>query len=182
MSIQFEVREATALDALNFAGGRPLLRKLLPYQARRYPSLLVMKAGDPVAFVTFASHPRRRVEFALLVKPQAQGMMVGLVRLAHLTLCQLAQDGTRFYAHVRTTNQVARRMARLVGFRPLRFRDGSIWLFREAPHDRFGEQFNGCYGKESRKGPGHDEPAKSSCPGPAAFCDGGRNGAHGADP
>jgi len=138
MSLPFEVREASALDALQFAGARPMLRKMLPYQARRFPSLLVLRAGVPVAFVTFASHPRRRVEFAMLVKPQAQSMMVGLVRLAHLTLCQLAQDGTRFYAHVRATSEVARRMARLVGFRPLRFRDGSIWLFREARHDRFG--------------------------------------------
>jgi hypothetical protein len=182
MSLPFEVREATAFDALEFAGSRPMLRKLLPMQARRYPSLLVSRAGVAVAFVTFASHPRGRVEFAMLVKPPAQEMMIGLVRLAHLTLCHLAQDGTRFYAHVRASSEVARRMARLVGFRPLRFRDGSIWLFREARDDRISRELEWGHGKKGREGGCNGAPAKRRCPGAAAFDHGGGNLAHGAHP
>lgn len=182
MSLPFEVREATALDALEFAGSRTMLRRLLPMQARRFPSLLVSHDGQAVAFVTFASHPRRRVEFTMLVKPPAEQMMLGLVRLAHLTLCQLAQDGTRFYAHVRPTNLAGRRMARLVGFRPLRFRDGSIWLFRETRHDGNSQHADRKDRQAGGKSASHGAPAGRSLAGAAAFDNGGGNVAHGAHP
>lgn len=125
-----EVREATAFDALEFAGDRLGLRQKLPFQVRRCPSLIVCHEGQHVALVSFYTWRNHRVEFTMLVKPLASQMMLALIRLAHLTLCRFAHDGILVFAHIRSSDARAARMARLVGFKPAKFGDGSIWLFK----------------------------------------------------
>lgn len=126
----FEVWPATVLDAMEFAGGRAFLRKILVFQVRKTEAFLVTKQGQHVALAMLCRHRAKRVEYAMFVKPVAAQNMVGLVRLAHLTLSKLAQDGILVFAHMRGTNTQSCRMARLTGFEPGQMRDASIWFFR----------------------------------------------------
>jgi hypothetical protein len=126
----FNTRPATVLDAMDFAGGRAFLRKVLVYQVRHTDATLVLTDETHLALAMLYRHRAKRVEYAMFVKPEAQRHMVGLVRLAQLTLSKLAQDGILVFAHVRSCDVRAQRMASLTGFVPGRMRDASIWFFR----------------------------------------------------
>jgi hypothetical protein len=118
------------LQALEFAGNRRQLRKVLFYQVRHTDAYLIRAGGEPVALAMFFEKRKRLVEFAMTVKPEAAAHMTGLVRLAHLTLARFAQDGLLVMAHIRSSDARAQRMARMVGFTPGHMRDHSIWFFR----------------------------------------------------
>lgn len=124
------VRAATMDDAFEFAGAKPFLRKALLAQVRRFPSLTVEHEGAALALATFHAVRRRRVEFALWVKPEAGRHMTALVRLARLTLAGMAQDRRLVLARVALTDRQARRMAGLAGFINGRFEDRSIMLWK----------------------------------------------------
>jgi hypothetical protein len=179
----FDIRQPSQLDALAFAGGRSFLRKALGFQVRHFPSLLVSHGGVAVALASFHAQRRARVEFVMMVEPGlAKRLMVGLVRLTHLTLARFAHDGILVFAHIRETDERAKRMAGLTGFRPGGFRDGSIWLFKGAAHDRHYRRADRGFRQEGREGPGAGAPAAKRGAGPAIERHGGGNGAHRLDP
>jgi len=126
-------RPATIFDAMAFAGARSFMRRALVYQVRHYGAEVIEADGQPLALVMLMWHRARRVEVAITFTPAAQHHMRGLVKLAHLTLLRFVQDGIVAFAHIRTTDARAQRMARLAGFRPGRLADRSIWIGRPAP-------------------------------------------------
>lgn len=121
-------RPATVTDALEFAGARSLLRKALLYQVRNAPAEVIESGGEALALVMLHWQRRRRVEVAIHFRPAAQFHMIGLARLAQLTLARLGQDGILAFAIIRETDARAQRMARLAGFAPGGFRNATIWL------------------------------------------------------
>jgi hypothetical protein len=123
-------RPATVFDALDFAGGKAFLRKVLVYSVRKCDAYIISKGADPLSLAMLHQVRARRVEFAMFVKPAAQKNMVAMVRLAHLTLSKLSQSGVLVYARVRISDARAQRMARLTGFMPGNMRNAEIWLFR----------------------------------------------------
>jgi hypothetical protein len=126
------LRPATLFDAFAFGGNRGFLRKALVFQVRRSVAYVVERDGAALALVMIMGLRKRLAEFAMVLTPLAPAMLRWMIRLAHLTLTKIAQDGTLVKAHVRPSNAKARRMAELVGFQPGGFRDPSVWLFRRA--------------------------------------------------
>jgi hypothetical protein len=136
MSGELTLRPATFFDACTFAGTAALRRKALVYQVRNGEAFVVERDGQPLALGMFWFHRKRRAEFALVVMPGAQQAMVGLVRIAHLTLSRMAESGVLVFALVRVTDARARRMASLVGFGPSRLEDPVVMVFRRARSNR----------------------------------------------
>ena len=132
MFTKLEVKPATVLDAMDFAGAKPFLRKILVYQVRKTEAFLILKGGETLALAMFYKQRARRVEYAMFTKAPASQHMIALVRLAHLTLGKMADAGVMVFAHVRETDGRAQRMARLTGFVPGKMRDRTIWFFRGA--------------------------------------------------
>lgn len=129
-------RPATATDALEFAGGRSLLRKALLWQVRNFPSEVIELEGEPLALVMMQHHPKARVEVSIHFRPGAQAHMRELIKLAQLTIRRLGQDGFMAMAVVRDSNAQGQRMARLAGFRPVSVRTGTLWIAeRTRRHD-----------------------------------------------
>jgi hypothetical protein len=124
-----KARPATPGDALDFAGGRSLLRKALLWQVRNHPSEVIeTAAGEPLALVMLQWHSKARVEVSIHFRPLARQHMAPLVRLAQLTLARLGQDGVMAMASVRDTNAAGQRMARLAGLRPVRLTARTLWI------------------------------------------------------
>lgn len=121
---------ASVFDALEFAGGKAFLRKVLVYSVRKCDAYVMRRGSELLALAMLHQVRARRVEFAMFVKPAAQKNMVALVRLAHLTLARLQQSGVLVFARVRVSDARAQRMARLVGFSHGNMKDAQIWLFR----------------------------------------------------
>jgi hypothetical protein len=125
------LRPATFFDALEFAGSRAFLRKVLVYQVRHAEAFVVEgDAGVRLALGMFWKHRAKRAEFALIVAPPAQSNMVAMVRMAQLTIGRVVQSGVLVFARIRVSDPRAQRMARLVGFAPSRMADPEIWIFR----------------------------------------------------
>jgi hypothetical protein len=124
------LRPATFFDALEFAGSRAFLRKVLVYQVRHAEAFVVEGDGARLALGMFWKHRAKRAEFALIVAPPATRNMVAMVRLAHLTISRVVQSGVLVFARIRVSDPRAQRMARLVGFKPSRMADPEIWIFR----------------------------------------------------
>ena len=167
--MKLELREPSMSDALAFAGGKSFLRKVLLYQIRHTQARLVLADGEPLALVMFYPHRRKLAEYAMVVRPPAALHMTGLVRLAHLTLSRMAQEGILVMARVRETDPRAQRMARLVGFGPGRFRDRTIWLWRMRGNERSNRRPDGQGGSESSGGPAAADAAISGVSGAAAL-------------
>lgn len=155
-----ELRVPSWPEAIDFAGGRSFLRKVLLYQVRKAEARLVVANGEPVALVMFHTRRARMAEFAMVTHPAAARHMLALTRLAHLTLSQMAEKGILVIAHVRESEPRAQRMARLVGFGPGKFQDRTIWTFRRKgderrtrhDHRQGGEE--GCKATEAGAGAG----------------------------
>lgn len=130
------LRAATFFDALAFAGHKAFLRRVLVYQVRHSEAFVVEHEGQRLALGMFWRHRAKRVEFALIVEPQAQKHMVALVRQAQLTIRAVVQGGILVFAKVRVSDARARRMAQLTGFAPGRMADASIMIFRSAKDER----------------------------------------------
>jgi hypothetical protein len=124
------LRPATFFDALEFAGSRAFLRKVLVYQVRHAEAFVVENDGAKLALGMFWKHRAKRAEFALIVAPPAQSNMVALVRMARLTIGRVMQSGVMVFARVRVSDARAQRMARLTGFEPSKMADPEIWIYR----------------------------------------------------
>jgi hypothetical protein len=130
------VRPATFFDALEFAGHRAFLRRALVFQVRNSEAFVVERDGKRLALAMFWRHRAKRAEFNLIVDPLAQAHMLGLVRLAQLTIGRVMQSGILVFAKVRVSDARARRMAQLVGFEPSRMADASVMIFRRDSNGR----------------------------------------------
>ena len=152
------LRPATFFDALDFAGHKAFLRRALVYQVRHSEAFVVEKDGQKLALGMFWRVRARRVEFALSVLPGARENMVGLVRVAHLTIGRLVQSGSMVFAKVRTGDARAQRMARLVGFVPGRMKNPEIWIFGRC-HDNPDRRIDRQIGQEGGEGATPATPA-----------------------
>lgn len=156
-----QLRPATFFDALDFAGHRAFLRKVLVYQVRHGEAFVVEQGTEKLALGMFWRDRARRAEFALSVRPLARVHMVGLVRLAHLTIARVVQGGCMVFARVRMGDARGQRMARLVGFVPGRMRNPEIWIFARCQNGN-GEDPDGRNnqgGEEAGSSPGFGPPA-----------------------
>lgn len=109
---------------------RPYLRRALIRQRRMSDTIAYFGPGDQVlALAMLLSWRKRRIEFALSLNRAALPYIRQLIRIAHLTLSQMRDAGLLIFCRVNPLNKAGQRMARLVGFRPARLKDTSIWIF-----------------------------------------------------
>lgn len=164
-----EARPATFVDAIELAKGNSFYRRVLVYQVRHTEAVVLSVRGERLALAMLHATRKKRREFALFILPLAARHMPALVRLAHLTLSELAQNGILTFARVSEADARAQRLARIAGFVPGRFKDRSIWLFRRRQDEHSGARIDG---RSAAQGPGPAEaggPAAGRGPGPAAF-------------
>ena len=121
---------ADTFTVLAFARGHGFLRRCLLWQARRAESFVVRHEGRALALAMFMPLKKRLREFALVLAPGAEKHLIRLMRLAHLTLSAVVQNGILVKAHVRESDARARRMAGLCGFRAARLKDTSVMIWR----------------------------------------------------
>jgi hypothetical protein len=164
-------------DALEFAGGRRFLRKVLLASVRRMHSLAVLADGALVAIALFQVRGAGWAEFGMFVNPPAGRRMTGLVRLTHLTLSAMADDGVKLMCRVRESDPRARRMARIAGFEPAMLADRSIWIYRRPAHERLDRQFHRRQRQARQKTGGAAAPPRSGGAGAPALDPGERDGA-----
>ena len=121
--------------ALEFAGGKPFMRKVLVHQVRHADCVAFLDNADgrraPVALAMFDRRRRRRAELALAFAPRAGARVRSLARVAHLTCARLAEDGVLVFTRIAPGNHNAARLALLAGFVPGGFRDPAIWLWKD---------------------------------------------------
>lgn len=117
--------------ALEFAGGKPFLRKVLVHQVRTAEAVAFLDDGAPVALAMFDRSRRRRAELALAFAPRASARVRGLAKAAHLTCARLAEDGVLVFTRIAPGNTRAARLALLAGFLPGGMRDPAIWLWKD---------------------------------------------------
>lgn len=152
------VRPATFFDALDFAGHKAFLRRALVYQVRHSEAFVVERGEQKLALAMFWRARAKRVEFGLSVLPEARGHMLGLCRVAHLTIGRVVQSGSMVFAKVRVGDARAQRMARLVGFVPGRMKNPEIWIFGRC-HGNPNRRIDGQISEEGRESAEAGAPA-----------------------
>lgn len=109
--------------------GRTRMRAML-WQHRLCETQAYLHQGKLLAIAYWWSHGRRRAELCLQFSPNAVPHMRALVRIAHLTLQELAENGVLVFARVAPGNLRGRKLARLAGFCPSRLKDQTVMIFR----------------------------------------------------
>jgi hypothetical protein len=103
-------------------------RKAILFQSRTFESTAICLGETCHAVAMMRARSCGRVEFALVIRRSAAIHMRPLIRIAQLTLSQIAQDRLVF-ARVHPANDQGQRMARLTGF--VKSRAGAeIWIWR----------------------------------------------------
>lgn len=117
--------------ALEFAGGKPFLRKVFIHQVRTSDAFALVEDGDPVVLMMLDYQRARRAELALAFAPAAARNMRRFIRFAQLTLREIAQTGTLVYVRIDPVSLAGLRMARLIGLTHGKMRDPAIWFWKE---------------------------------------------------
>ena len=129
MAIRF-VRPVTPTVALEFAGGRSFMRKVLLMQCRRYEAIAIYDDDEPVALAMLNHERPRRVEIGAIFAPAARTRMRLVIRATQLTLRGFAQNRILAWTRVSPANPLGQRLAMLIGMEPGRMRDPAIWIYR----------------------------------------------------
>lgn len=117
--------------ALEFAGGKPFLRKVFVHQVRNSDSLAMIEDGAPVVLMMLQYQRARRAELAVAFMPAAARHMRRFIRFAQLTLHEIAQTGILIYVRIAPGSLAGLRMARLIGLTHGKMRDPAIWFWKE---------------------------------------------------
>lgn len=122
------ITPATHLAALEAAGNRPRMRRIMLEQRRMSESCEIRDAAGVLLAVAFLWHRGRYMELALGLLPAARARMIPLVRLAHRTLAAISETGVIVFARIHRANDAGKRMARAAGFkRPTARTDAWFW-------------------------------------------------------
>ncbi|HHV67279.1 MAG TPA: hypothetical protein GXX48_06505 [Ochrobactrum intermedium] len=129
---------------------RPFLRRALVMQKRTSDTIAYLDRDDQLLAVAMLLARRsRRIEFALALDRAALPHMRTLIRIAHLTLSQMLDAGLVVFCRINPFNKAGQRMARLVGFRPARLKDTSVWIFDGEQH---GQSFRRQEQRSAKRG------------------------------
>jgi hypothetical protein len=123
------VSPAPASATLELAGRSARVRRLVLAQVRTRESACIMRGDQPMLVAMFQRHGWRRTEVAMAISPDAAQHMRRILRMAQLTLWQMA-DARLIVAHVNPVNPAGQRMAMLIGFTPARLTRPGHWVFR----------------------------------------------------
>ena len=113
--------------AFDLAGARRFARRAMTAQLRRGQSMALTADGRTIALAMLWPWTPTRTELALAISPEAAPHMRELVKIARVTLQGLTDAGIVVFSRVEPGADKGRRMARLIGMRPLGAR---VWCIR----------------------------------------------------